>query len=260
MFGIGGAELFLILIFLFLIVGPERLPQMGRTIGRAIRQFKNAQDEVNKVIQKEVVDPFKQVDQDMRRDPFAGAFGEKKVDDYSAGRAGSTDYAAMQAQNASAQEEEETFAERKARMAKQKEEARARKQAKKEAAMAKKKAEKEKAKAAAGEAGEAGDAVAEAVETAAAAAPAAAATAAARAAATQTTPARPGNTGVKKVEPETPVISQKSVPSVAASLYGLPSTPVKRATFGKPAAGKPASTPASEPAPADSGKGGEADA
>jgi len=248
-FGIGGAELFLILIFLFLIVGPERLPQMGRTIGRAIRQFKNAQDEVNKVIQKEVVDPFKQVDQDMRRDPFAGAFGDKKADDFSAGRAGSTDYAAMQGQGgagAAPQEEEETFAERKARMAKQKEEARARKQAKKEAAMAKKKADKEKAKAA-GEAGEASDSAAEAVE--------AAAPAAAVAAATHTTPARKIDTGVRKVEPETPVISQKNVPSVAASLYGLPSTPVKRATFGKPAA-----APAPEAAPSESGKGGEADA
>lgn len=44
MFGISETELALILIFAFLIFGPDKLPGMGRTVGRAIRQFRDAQD------------------------------------------------------------------------------------------------------------------------------------------------------------------------------------------------------------------------
>ena len=57
MFGISETELALILIFAFLIFGPDKLPGMGRTVGRAIRQFRDAQDSVTKVVQSEIVDP-----------------------------------------------------------------------------------------------------------------------------------------------------------------------------------------------------------
>ena len=39
MFGIGETELALILIFAFMIFGPDKLPGMGKTLGRALRQF-----------------------------------------------------------------------------------------------------------------------------------------------------------------------------------------------------------------------------
>ena len=57
MFGIGGFELFLILLFGFLIFGPDKLPAMAKTLGKAIAQFKDAQEEMNKVIKTEVYDP-----------------------------------------------------------------------------------------------------------------------------------------------------------------------------------------------------------
>ena len=56
--GIGGTELAIILIFGFLIFGPDRLPAMGRTIGRALRQFRQAQDQMNKMVQTEIVNPL----------------------------------------------------------------------------------------------------------------------------------------------------------------------------------------------------------
>ena len=59
MLGISGTELVLILFFGFLIFGPEKLPQMGRTIGRAIRQFRTASDSMNQKFKDEVADPFK---------------------------------------------------------------------------------------------------------------------------------------------------------------------------------------------------------
>ena len=58
MFGIGSNELLIILVFAFLLFGPDKLPGMGRTIGRALRQFREAQEGFTSVVQSEVVDPL----------------------------------------------------------------------------------------------------------------------------------------------------------------------------------------------------------
>jgi len=107
-FGIGGTELVLILLFAFIIFGPDKLPGMGRTIGRALRQFRNAQDEMNKVIKTEVYDPLN--DTDPLKNPFDSGGAKKKSN------------------SAAAAGQEETFAERKARMTREKEAARAAKE------------------------------------------------------------------------------------------------------------------------------------
>ena len=60
MLGIGSTEFVIILFFGFLIFGPEKLPQMGRTIGRAIRQFRDASEAMSKTIKTEVTDPFQE--------------------------------------------------------------------------------------------------------------------------------------------------------------------------------------------------------
>ncbi|MBP5313495.1 MAG: twin-arginine translocase TatA/TatE family subunit [Eggerthellaceae bacterium] len=57
MFGISGFELFLILLFGFLIFGPDKLPAMAKSIGGAIRKFRNAQEEMGDVLKNEVFDP-----------------------------------------------------------------------------------------------------------------------------------------------------------------------------------------------------------
>lgn len=44
MFGIGGFELFLILLFGFLIFGPDKLPEIAKTVGKAIAKFRGAQE------------------------------------------------------------------------------------------------------------------------------------------------------------------------------------------------------------------------
>ena len=58
MFGIGGFELFLIVLFGFLIFGPDKLPQLAKTIGMAVQKFRSAQDEMNKVVKTEIYDPM----------------------------------------------------------------------------------------------------------------------------------------------------------------------------------------------------------
>lgn len=45
--GIGAGEVFVILIFVLLIVGPDRLPKVGKTVGKAINQYKKAENKLN---------------------------------------------------------------------------------------------------------------------------------------------------------------------------------------------------------------------
>jgi len=40
-FGIGPLELVIVLLIVLVVVGPKRLPQMGRSLGSGMREFKN---------------------------------------------------------------------------------------------------------------------------------------------------------------------------------------------------------------------------
>lgn len=62
MFGIGGTELAIILIFAFLIFGPDKMPEVARTIGQFLRQFQEVQKQMNQVIQEEVMEPLKDLE------------------------------------------------------------------------------------------------------------------------------------------------------------------------------------------------------
>lgn len=58
MFGIGGFELFIILVFGFLIFGPDKLPEIARTIGKGVARFRDAQQEMNETLGDEkIFDP-----------------------------------------------------------------------------------------------------------------------------------------------------------------------------------------------------------
>jgi TatA/E family protein of Tat protein translocase len=50
MFNIGPMELMVILVIALLVVGPRRLPEVGRSVGRALREFRRAQDEVQRTL------------------------------------------------------------------------------------------------------------------------------------------------------------------------------------------------------------------
>lgn len=104
MFGIGGFELFLILLFGFLIFGPDKLPAMAKTLGKAIAKFRSAQEEMTGVLKGEVFD--KDADE-----PF------KNPLDALDNAAAKAEKAAGQAKKAAAQAQEkaESFSARKAR-------------------------------------------------------------------------------------------------------------------------------------------------
>ncbi|SRR6266511_1875541 len=46
MFNIGPMELIVILLVALLVVGPKRLPEVGRSIGKALREFRRTTEEV----------------------------------------------------------------------------------------------------------------------------------------------------------------------------------------------------------------------
>lgn len=58
MFGIGDQELIIIVLVAFMLFGPDKLPGMGRTIGRMLKQFRDAQEDFNQVVKTELVDPM----------------------------------------------------------------------------------------------------------------------------------------------------------------------------------------------------------
>lgn len=53
MFGIGFPELLLILAIALMVIGPRRLPDIARALGRALGEFKRATDEFKQTINEE---------------------------------------------------------------------------------------------------------------------------------------------------------------------------------------------------------------
>src|SRR5260370_23010795 len=51
MFDIGLQELVLIFVIALLVFGPKNLPQLGRSLGRAMREFRRASDEFRSTIE-----------------------------------------------------------------------------------------------------------------------------------------------------------------------------------------------------------------
>ena len=51
---IGPTELILIFIIALLVFGPKKLPEIGKTVGKAIREFKKASDEIKGRIEEEI--------------------------------------------------------------------------------------------------------------------------------------------------------------------------------------------------------------
>ncbi|SKA65576.1 Sec-independent protein translocase protein TatB [Desulfobaculum bizertense] len=54
MFGIGSTELLLILGIALLVIGPKKLPQLARTLGKAMGEFKKVSNDVKRTIDAEV--------------------------------------------------------------------------------------------------------------------------------------------------------------------------------------------------------------
>ena len=105
-FGIGEGELAIIVVFGFLLFGPDKLPQMGRTIGRAIRQFRETQEKMTAVVQSEIIDPVSEAASAPVKPKKAAVDDDSDADD--------------DAVKTAVPAKKETFAERRARLAAEK--------------------------------------------------------------------------------------------------------------------------------------------
>ena len=74
MFGIGGFELLLIAGFALLIFGPDKVPEIARTLSKAVKTFKHAQADMERLINLEMYsnDPDKATSPFAPKDPFGG--------------------------------------------------------------------------------------------------------------------------------------------------------------------------------------------
>jgi sec-independent protein translocase protein TatA len=54
MFGIGLPELLVIMVLALLVLGPERLPEMARLLGRAYAQLRRASEEFQNTIRQDI--------------------------------------------------------------------------------------------------------------------------------------------------------------------------------------------------------------
>lgn len=50
---IGWQELIIVLVILLVIFGPKRLPELGRSLGKGIKEFKNSTSEIQEQLTKE---------------------------------------------------------------------------------------------------------------------------------------------------------------------------------------------------------------
>lgn len=46
MFGLGAGEIFIILAFALIFIGPKKLPELAKSLGKGIREFQKAKDEL----------------------------------------------------------------------------------------------------------------------------------------------------------------------------------------------------------------------
>lgn len=129
MFGIGGFELFIILLFGFLIFGPDKLPEIAKTVGKGIARFRQAQQEMNETLGSEKIFDLNNPDEPFKNpvevlDKMAQRQEEKKAKAAGAGESGAeagkptptqAAPAPSSASEESADTKQESFTERKAR-------------------------------------------------------------------------------------------------------------------------------------------------
>lgn len=74
--GVGPGELILILIIALIVFGPERLPELGAAVGKAMREFRQMSQELTQDFTKELEAVSEAVSEDTTETQRAG--GEKE--------------------------------------------------------------------------------------------------------------------------------------------------------------------------------------
>jgi sec-independent protein translocase protein TatB len=67
MLNVGPLELVVVLAVALIVVGPERLPELARSVGRAFRQFREMQDEVRDMVSSGMDDEMREAASEFRK-------------------------------------------------------------------------------------------------------------------------------------------------------------------------------------------------
>ena len=78
MFGIGLPELILILAIALIVVGPDKLPEMARSVAKGVLELKKAAEGLKDSIQEEAGNPFEGIRPDL--EDAAKAFKSHMLD------------------------------------------------------------------------------------------------------------------------------------------------------------------------------------
>ena len=63
-FNLGGGEIFIVLMVILLFFGSKRIPEFARGLGKGIKHFRNATNEIQRDITDSVNDVKKQIEKD----------------------------------------------------------------------------------------------------------------------------------------------------------------------------------------------------
>ncbi len=66
---VGSPEILVILLIALLLFGPQKLPEMGKSLGKAIREFKKATADLQDTIEREVEDLKQDVKEPAKETP-----------------------------------------------------------------------------------------------------------------------------------------------------------------------------------------------
>ena len=83
MFGIGLPELIIIIIVALLVVGPAKLPEVARSLGKALGEFRRMADDVKETIEQEMT-----AEEEKKEEPAGQKTEEKEAERNSRGQPG----------------------------------------------------------------------------------------------------------------------------------------------------------------------------
>jgi Tat protein translocase TatB subunit len=78
---VGATELLVIFVIALIVVGPKRLPEIGRTIGRGLNEFRKLQDEVRDMVKFDLSDDVDGPTPHMALPEETRSFDDEDIDD-----------------------------------------------------------------------------------------------------------------------------------------------------------------------------------